>query len=311
MTTTAPVVFVVFNRPDHTRRTLEALAKNTLAPETELHIFSDGPRGPKDEAGIASVRSVIHNVEGFKQVILHESTTNKGCSKSVLSAVEHVLNLYGKCIVVEDDILTAPLFLEYMNEGLNFYENNPQIFSIGAYPTTFKIPASYQKEVFTLKRSCSWGWATWKQKWDLIPLESSVIVEDFENSTIRKAFGEQGEDSLRTFISDPEIWDLRVSYGLWKMGMMTVFPVQSFTQNIGRDGSGVHFNGDALTTNEAFTFPTRLPRFEPFNSVDESIRKAFKKFMHKPFWWLWTTRIAKQIGLYKPMLRFWEKSKLT
>jgi len=37
----APIILFAYNRPDHTRRTLEALSANLLADQSELFIFAD------------------------------------------------------------------------------------------------------------------------------------------------------------------------------------------------------------------------------------------------------------------------------
>jgi len=283
----APIVFIVFNRPDHTLQTLEALKLNTLAKESDLHIFADGSRGAKDDEGVRQVREIIRKADGFKQVYLHESPVNKGCSASVLSAIEYVLTLDDRCIVVEDDILTAPLFLEYINEGLSFYEDNTSIFCIGAYRSAFKTPVNFKDDVYALSRSCAWGWGTWKRAWERISVDPEEIRQDLLDPKIRKTFAEHGEDWLRTYKTDPEIWDLRVSYGLWKKGMLTVMPIQSYTHNIGRDGSGIHYHGAALKVSQDYKFPTNLPKFTPLNQVTEDIRIAFKRFTHKPVWRVW------------------------
>lgn len=298
---------IVFNRPDHTRQVLEALKNNPLAIESELHIFSDASRGPKDDASVSKVRSIIRQADGFKEITIHESPTNKGCSLSVLSAINYVLSLHDRCIIVEDDILTSPLFLDYMNQALDFYEKQENIFSIGAYRSAFKMPSYYKDDVYLLSRSCAWGWGTWKKAWEKISVDPEEIKRDLNDPNIRKEFAKHGEDWLRTFEEDPEIWDLRVSYGIWKSGMHTVMPVHSLTHNIGRDGSGVHYHGEAMKTNHSVSFPTVLPKLIPLESVDEGIRKAFRKFTHKAHWRVLSVKIAKSLGIYRFLLRQWEE----
>jgi len=307
MNTPAPILLIVFNRPEHTQQVLEALTKNALAIESELHIFSDAPRGPRDEAAVGQVRAIIRQAQGFKKIHLHESEKNKGCSLSVLSAIEHVLSLSDRCIIVEDDILTSPLFLNYMNEALTFYENDAHIFSIGAYRTAFKMPLNYQEEVYLLSRSCAWGWGTWRRAWNKISVDPEEIKQDLNNPKIRKEFAKHGEDWLRTFKEDPEIWDLRVSYGIWKSNMFTVLPVQSLTHNIGRDGSGIHYNGEAMKTIQQYSFPTSLPRLIHIDGVNQEVQAAFRKFTHKSLWRNLAVEAAKSLGLYQFLLHQWER----
>jgi hypothetical protein len=307
MHTPAPILLIVFNRPDHTAQVLNALKNNPLGCESVLHVFSDAPRGPQDEEAVRQVRDIIRQASGFKEIIVHESQSNMGCSKSVLSAIGHVLSLEDRCIIVEDDILVAPLFLEYMNKALAFYENDEKIFSVSAYRPEFKMPASYKEDTYVLGRSCVWGWGTWKKAWDKISVDPDEVKRGLSEPNIRKSFAEQGEDWLRTFEKDPEIWDLRVSYGLWKSGLYTVMPAQSLTWNIGRDGSGVHYNGKALKTFKTYVFPTMLPELKHHDSIDENVRKAYCKFAHKPAWWVKATKIGKAIGIYDFLLRLLNK----
>jgi hypothetical protein len=303
----APILLIVFNRPDHTQQVLDALKKNALAKESELHIFSDAARGPRDEVAVGQVRDIIRKADGFKNIVLHESEKNKGCSLSVLSAIDLVLTLHDRCIIVEDDILTSPLFLDYMNEALTFYEKDEKIFSIGGYRSEFKMPLYFQEDVYLLSRSCAWGWGTWKRAWDKIAVDPKVVKHDLKDLKIRKEFAKHGEDWLRTFKEDPEIWDLRVSYGIWKSGMYTVLPVHSLTHNIGRDGSGIHYNGDAMKNAQAYSFPTTLPKLIHLDAVNEDVRMAFCKFTHKSIWRKIAVTAAKSLGVYKFLLQKWEK----
>lgn len=303
----APILLIVFNRPDHTRQVLDALKNNPLAIESELHIFSDASRGPQDESSVQQVRTIIRQAEGFKQITLHESPKNKGCSISVLSAIDHVLSLNDRCIIVEDDILVSPLFLDYMNQALTFYERDESIFSIGAYCSAFKMPSYYQDDVYLLSRSCAWGWGTWKKAWDKISVDPIEIKRDLSDPKIREDFAKHGEDWLRTFEEDPEIWDLRVSYGLWKSGLRTVFPVHSLTNNIGRDGSGIHYHGDAMKTFQGESFKTKLPKLILLETVDEGIRIAFRKFTHKPLWRRIAVKFVKSLRIYGFLLKHWGK----
>jgi hypothetical protein len=307
MNEAAPIVLIVFNRPEHTYRILEALKANSLAGESILYIFSDAARGREDETKVNEVRAIIRQASGFKKIILNESDRNMGCSPSVLTAVSTVLALHGQCIVVEDDVLVSPLFLQYMNEALAFYKEDKTIFCIGAYCPPFRMPEHYPEDIFLLNRFCSWGWATWKSAWDKISVEPSLILNDLANAANRKAFAESGADLLRTFSRDPDIWDLRVTYGLWKQGLRTVFPVVSLTANIGRDGSGVHYDGQAKNESDSLNFPSNVPKLKRLEQVDENISTALQKWARKPLGRVIFIKLAKTFGIYGFLLRIFGK----
>lgn len=111
----APITLFVYNRPDHTNKTIEALKKNKFAKESELFIFSDGPKKQEDASKVKEVRKYLKTIDGFNDVFIKESEKNKGLANSIISGVTEVINKYRKVIVLEDDLITSPVFLEYMN----------------------------------------------------------------------------------------------------------------------------------------------------------------------------------------------------
>ena len=135
----APIVLFVYNRPEHTRQTLEALAANTLAQESDLFIYADGPKEDATEEQlerIRKVRAIVRSQQGCKSVTVIESDTNKGLAASIILGVTETVNKYGRIIVLEDDIVTGKYFLEYMNTALKKYENEKQVWEI----TGFRSP---------------------------------------------------------------------------------------------------------------------------------------------------------------------------
>lgn len=298
----APIVMIVFNRPDHTQQVAEALRANSTAAESILYVFSDAPRGPRDEKGVSEVRKIIRRIDGFKAVNIIERPQNYGCSRNVLGAIDEVLTRHERCIIVEDDILVSPLFLDFMNKSLDVYESDESVFSIGAYCSAFKMPAHYKEETFLLSRSCAWGWATWRRAWNAISVDPAEVHKGLTDPAIREEFAKNGEDWLRTYDEDPDIWDLRVSYGLWKKGMTTMMPVKSLSHNIGMDGSGVHYDGNAKQQTGGYNFPDKLPEIKHLDFVDPAIQKAFRKFTHKPWYRVKAARLAKKAGIYRFLL---------
>jgi len=138
----APIALFVYNRPDHTRKTIEALIGNELAPQSRLIVFSDGPRDNKDVLLVEQVRDYISTIRGFESVSIIPSKSNKGLANSIISGVTSVLSEYDKVIVLEDDLVTSPQFLRYMNNSLDFYENDEAVISIHGYiyPVKERLP---------------------------------------------------------------------------------------------------------------------------------------------------------------------------
>jgi hypothetical protein len=281
----APIVVFVYNRPEHARKILRRLMENDEARESELFIFSDGPKSEKAREGVKEVREIIHSDEvegGFKTVRITESDKNKGLAQSIISGVTEIIDAYGKVIVVEDDSYCSCDFLHFMNDCLDYYQNNPKIWSIGGFSQIAlnDIPSDYQHDVYIMGRTCSCAWATWKNRWDKVDWE----VKDYNRFKLdfgrRRQFNKYGRD--RAFMLDEQMlgkidsWAIRFCYSMFNQGMYTLLPVQTKIKTIGRDGSGTH------TTNEDHKFDVELPTHSvPYvlEDVDEDMRlvKTFRK----------------------------------
>ena len=123
----SPIVLFVYNRLWHTRQTIEALQKNELASQSELFIYADGARNENEIDQVFEVRCYIEEVEGFKKVTITERDKNWGLANSIINGVTQIVNKYGRVIVLEDDLVTSPFFLRYMNDALDIYKDNNEI----------------------------------------------------------------------------------------------------------------------------------------------------------------------------------------
>ena len=141
----SPIAFFVYNRPVHTKKTLKYLKKNKLAKKSSIYIFSDAPKDKKSKNNVIEVRQVIKNFKGFKKKIIILRKKNFGLANNFIKGISYVVRKHGKIIVVEDDNLTSPFFLNYMNDALNLYNNNPRVASISGY----SYPIENKKKVIT------------------------------------------------------------------------------------------------------------------------------------------------------------------
>lgn len=243
----APVVVFVYCRPEHTRKTLQALNKNILASETELYIYADNAKSQNAVEGVKAVREYIDSFKDeavFKKVKIVKSEKNKGLANSIITGVTEVINKYGKAIIVEDDLVTSKDFLRYMNGALNFYCDNPKIGSISAYTYDIASLKNYEGDVYMTYKGECWGWATWENRWNKVDWSVKNYREFYKNAKKRKAF-----DSLElglTHMLDMQMcgkidsWAVRWVYHLFEHNLMTVYPKMPKVVNIGFDGSGTH-----------------------------------------------------------------------
>lgn len=243
----APIVLFVYNRPWHTRQTVEALQRCELASESELYIFTDGPKPNATEecrAKIEKVRDYIHTIEGFKATHIEKSPTNKGLANSVIDGVTKIIKMYGKVIVLEDDLIVHPFFLRFMNEALDFYKNDKRIYSIGGFNYNVKFPNSYSNDIYIVHRAESCGWGTWSDRWNGIDWTIADATSFFKSKRKQRLFNRGGDDlsgMLQAQLNgEIDSWAIRWDYHLYKHNAYCLRPVNTLVLNIGFDGTGIH-----------------------------------------------------------------------
>ena len=281
----APIIMFAYNRLDTLKKTVNALEKNILADKSNIIIFSDYAKNIEDQKKVNQVREYLdelQNNHGFNSIDIRYSQENFGLARSIINGVSNVIERFGKVIVLEDDLITSTDFIEYMNEALKFYEDDKRIWSISGYTFNIKIPKSYNHDVFFTRRLCSWGWATWKDRWNLIDWE----VSDFEsfngNKRYKKSFNMGGRDLSNMLKAQMEgeidSWAIRSCYSQFKHNMYTVYPVKSKVKNIGFSGSGTH--GKKINERKYNIILPKIPTKVVFSQfeLNKKITKSFCNF---------------------------------
>ena len=281
----SPIVLFVYNRLCHARQTIEALQRNILATESELYIYSDAPKNKKDIDKVNEVRKYLRTIEGFKEVTIIERKENLGLANNIIDGVTQIINEFGKIIVIEDDLVTSPMFLKFMNEALEFYKNDRRIFAISGYTYPFKLPSNYNKDVFLFYRTSSWGWATWKDRWNKIDYDVKDYNKFLKNKTMQYQLKRGGEDLVDMLIAQMEgkldSWAIRFAYNVSKFDGYCLYPVKSLLINIGHDGSGVHCGDSSkwsVSLDEHF-----FPQLSMLDIDEEIIMRLQKIFKRKFF----------------------------
>lgn len=280
---TSPIVLFVFNRPWHTRQTIEALHNNALASQSDLIIFSDGVRDDRDLSPVFEVRNYVRSIKGFRSLEIVEKPENQGLANSIINGVSSVIDRYGRAIVLEDDIVTSPYFLGYMNAALDFYEETERVFTICGYnhpPELLKIPRHYTHDVFFTYRNSSWGWATWKNRW----LKADWQVSDYSSFkgsvAARKSFDRSGSDLSDMLIAQMEgqidSWAIRWTYSHFVHNSLALWPIRSFVNNIGHDNTGIHSRRTTIYCND-LSRTKKDPKLPPVPFVDEQLLKNFAR----------------------------------
>ena len=253
---TAPIVLFTYNRSWHTRRTIEALQKNHLANESVIFIFSDGPKTEEDEPKVEEVRKFLKTIQGFKQIEIIEREKNWGLAKNIIDGVTKVVNEYGTIIVLEDDLVTSPYFLTYMNKALEMYQHEEKVASISGYvyplPHPEKLP-----ETFFIRGADCWGWATWKRAWQYFEPDGKKLLALLNKRKECRLFDFNGSYPYTRMLKDQikgknNSWAIRWYASTFLNNMLTLYPRKSLVRNIGLDDSGTHCSTIDVFDGEVF-----------------------------------------------------------
>ena len=233
----APILLFVYNRPAHAKRAIEALLHNTLAAESELFIYSDAARSPEDCKSVNEVRSFIHSVNGFKKVHIIEREKNYGLARSIIDGVTTQVNAYGRTIVLEDDLVTAPYFLQFMNSALEMYKDEPRIGHIQACDFT-QDPSL--PDTFLIKWTGSWGWATWDRAWKYFNPDGKALLNELEKRKLTYTFDFNGKYGYTRMLrrqteGKNNSWAIRWNASLFLKDILSLNVGKSLIQNNGFD----------------------------------------------------------------------------
>lgn len=271
----------VYNRLRHTQETVEALKRNTFAAESELFIFSDGPKNENATLAVQDVRNYIKTIDGFKNVTIYNSYLNKGLAISIIEGVTKIVNTFGKVIVLEDDLVTSSAFLTFMNNSLDFYREEPKVFTISGY-SNIDLPTNYSEQVYFAHISSSWGWATWAMEWNSINWEDQYIYNISKNKKlikqIKRKIGSERVRMLRYQLAGKiNSWAVKRLFYQVMNNKFTAFPVKTFVNNIGHDGSGVHCSPNGNFDVETQLSNSTIKVSTCFNENAEINKIIFKK----------------------------------
>lgn len=282
MTEFAPVALFVYARRQHTQRTVDALKANTLARSTDLHIFADASQTPEDWNAVGEVRDLANAIEGFRSVTVHERSENFGLAKNIVDGVGTLCRRYGRVIVLEDDLVTSPHFLVYMNRALDHYRGEPRVWHVNAWH--FPISAEGLSDTFFSRWMNCWGWATWADRWDYFSRDPERLISDWSHEQI----GEFNLDGAR-----PSTWRQVVDNANRRIDTWAVFwhatvfeqdglcinPSRSLVENIGLDGSGQNCGTSSFPMSIDST--TREWRFETDIHENAAVRERVKAYLRR------------------------------
>ncbi|HEV7231033.1 MAG TPA: glycosyltransferase family 2 protein [Bacteroidia bacterium] len=280
----APIILFVYNRPHHTFATLKSLQQNHLSQQSHLYIFADGPQtdaSAETLSAISEVRNIIRKENWCGEITIEERDSNLGLFKSITTGVSQLLETNERVIVLEDDLLTSPHFLSYMNDGLEFYKDEEKVICISGYtfPVRGKMP-----EIYFLRSAECWGWGTWKRGWDFFSLNGKELMDLIEKSGEANTFDLDGSVEYTTMLKEQiaqknNSWCILWYASLFVNDKLCLYPGQTLVENHGFDGSGIH-----CPPSDAYDAPPSLNPVEVKSipiTENKAVRRKIATFFHE------------------------------
>lgn len=241
----APIALFVYNRPLHTRNTVEALLQNAEAKESDLIIYSDAAKTNLADLQVNETRAYIRSVSGFKSVLIIEHSENLGLAKSIMDGVTTLCADYGRVIVLEDDLVVSPHFLNYMNNGLNQYNDAEKVMQIAGYMFPMNAESEIHDDAIFLPFISSWGWATWQRAWKHYDASARYFKKLSLDSKLKRQFDLDGNYKYFRMLEAQqrgkiESWAIRWYLSVFFENGLVLYPAKTLVSNNGFDGSGVN-----------------------------------------------------------------------
>lgn len=283
----APILLFVYNRPEHTQRCIESLKRNSLATDSTLYIYADGAKDVIQQAAVNEVRSYIHTIRGFKETIIIERDENWGLARNIIDGVTTQVNQYGRVIVLEDDLVVAPYFLQFMNDALETYQDEPKVGHIQACDFT-QDPSL--PDTFLIKWTGSWGWATWDRAWKHFNPNGKELLQELEQRKLTRTFDFNGKYGFtrmlrRQIKGKNNSWAIRWNASLFLKDILSLNVGRSLVQNEGFDGSGTNCGGGGLYASHLHLAPLPVEKISPIEENNKA-RQAFVRYYGRTnsFW---------------------------
>ena len=297
----APIVLFTYNRLWHTQKTIEALKSNELASKSELIIYVDGAKNKSVYESVSQVRDYVETIDGFKKVTIISREKNWGLANSIIDGVSQAIKKHGKVIVLEDDLVTSPFFLRYMNDALEFYKDENEVMHISGY--IYPIDNKNLNDTFFIKPDTCWGWATWDRAWKYFKKDTNYYLNIFSKEMIRDFNLNGNYDHFKQIKANKngriDTWAIYWYASTYLQNGLSLHPSQSFVSNIGHDGKGVHcvktsiYDVD-LVTNYSIAFSNQIKE-------DKVARVLLEKYYN-------SIKVPLSIRVINRLIKFYEKN---
>ncbi|KPQ41946.1 MAG: hypothetical protein MPEBLZ_03472 [Candidatus Methanoperedens nitroreducens] len=273
-----PVAFLIFNRPDTTRRVFAEIAK---ARPPKLLVVADGPRAdhPDDVEKCAAVRAIIDGIDWDCKVLTNYSDINLGCKRRVSSGLDWVFDTVEEAIILEDDCLPHPAFFRFCEEMLNKYRDDKRIAMISGDNFQFGRKRTEYSYYFS-RYPHIWGWASWRRAWENYDVDMKLWPEIRDGGWLQDLLGAKisvwywKNRFENVYKGKIDTWDYQWTFSCWIQSALTILPAVNLVSNIGFSTGAVHTIGIselAEMKTGHMVFPISHPPYILRDSVADSI----------------------------------------
>ena len=253
----APIAITVYDRLDCFKRCIAHLKKNLYANKSSIFVYSDGALKTKDNVKVNEIRDYVKKIRGFKSVKLIAHNKNFGSFQNSRIALKEMSNNFVSFIILEDDIITSPKFLKFVNEALIFYNNSQKVLSVSGYNIPF---FKNESELYKSHFFNGWGVGFWSKK---------LLLQELDN--VKKPYLDMLKNGLKSKVkkihpklpvllkkidNGKDLTDIHLTYLMIKNNWYQIRPIKSLTKNVGFDGRGVNSGVDQRFLDSEFSDET-------------------------------------------------------
>ena len=272
-----PVIFLIFNRPQYTKRVFAEIAK---AKPPKLLIVADGPRPdrPGEADKCAATREVLEHVDWECELLKNYSDINLGCRRRVASGISWVFEQVEEAIILEDDTLPHPTFFPFCEELLEKYRRDERVMHISGNNYQLGRRADAHSYYFS-QYDHIWGWASWRRAWRHYDVEMKLWPRLRDTAWLSEILDDEAaarwwrHNLDQVWASQVDTWDSQWVFTIWRQGALSITPDVNLVSNIGFGNNSTHTDAtdsplSSLSLGE-MVFPLRHPpRMAPDREAD-------------------------------------------
>jgi len=279
---TVPVIYLIFNRPEVTRRSFEVL--RALRP-ARLLIVADGPRPqiPEDAEKCRLTREIATAIDWPCQLQTDFSPANLGLKPRIVSGLNWAFTQVEEAVVIEDDCLPDPTFFRFAAEMLEKFRDDTRVMCVSA--NNFQEGRRRTEDGYYFSRypHC-WGWATWRRAWRHFDPELKQWPRLREGGWLRDMLQDDAAVPYwqgifdRCAAGEINSWAFPWTYSCWIQSGLTILPNQNLVRNIGFGQDGTNTTSADHPASKLPVSPLSFPLRHPAWVIRDAQADAFTQY---------------------------------